>query len=293
VIGATGLQGGGVVEALRQQGRFKIRALTRNPDAYSGPADEVRLADMEKPETLVKAFEGAYGAFVVTNFWEGGGGKIDEVAQATAAVDAARQAGVQHLIWSSLPNVEVICSGKYYVPHFSDKARVNAHVEAAGFRFHTFVEAPGYYQSLFDSMAPQQLEDGSKGWLLPIDPARKCIHVGDISQLGLLVAGALVHPEKAGSGQRLALAGDFVSFNDIVDAFAELGHSYSFTQWPADDFSSFFPGAAETADSMKFFEECSYCGPDADTRIELAKQVSSEPFTDLATWLKRNISRYL
>jgi len=66
VIGATGQQGGGVVRALQASGLFKVRALSRNPSKHREIADEVALADLDQPETLNAAFEGAHGVFVVT-----------------------------------------------------------------------------------------------------------------------------------------------------------------------------------------------------------------------------------
>src|SRR5688572_32116136 len=105
VIGATGQQGGGVVHALRAGGQFKVRALSRNPGKHRQLADEVVEADLNRPETLKAAFAGAHGVFLVTNFWEPG---TDEIKQATAAIRAAKDAGVKHLIWSTLPNVEAI-----------------------------------------------------------------------------------------------------------------------------------------------------------------------------------------
>ena len=63
VIGATGRQGGGVVRALQANGQFKVRALTRNPGKHRELADEVVEADLDRPETLKAAFEGAHGVF--------------------------------------------------------------------------------------------------------------------------------------------------------------------------------------------------------------------------------------
>src|SRR5438876_6697788 len=102
VTGATGQQGGGVVRALQASGQFKIRALTRNPGEHRELAGEVVKADLDRPETLDAAFEGAHGVFLVTNFWEEG---TNELKQATAAIRAARDAGVKHLFWSTLPDV--------------------------------------------------------------------------------------------------------------------------------------------------------------------------------------------
>jgi len=102
VIGATRRQGGAVVRALQAGGQFKVRALTRSPGKHRVLADAVVEADLDRPKTLTAAFEGADGVFLVTNFWEGG---TDERKQATAAVRAAKDAGVKQFIWSTLPNV--------------------------------------------------------------------------------------------------------------------------------------------------------------------------------------------
>ena len=72
VIGATGHQGGGVVRALRASGQFKVRALTRDTSKHRELAEEVVEADLDQPETLNAAFEGAHGVFLVTNFREKG-----------------------------------------------------------------------------------------------------------------------------------------------------------------------------------------------------------------------------
>src|ERR1700682_1387554 len=161
VIGATGQQGGAVVRVLQAQGQFKVRALTRHPAKHHGLADEVVEADLDRPETLKVAFAGAYGVFLVTNFQEHG---ADEVKQATAAVRAAKDAGVKHFVWSTLPDVEAISKTKFHVPHFTGKAKVDRIVKEAGFANHTFVIAPFYYQGLLGVLAPQKQADGSWGW---------------------------------------------------------------------------------------------------------------------------------
>src|SRR6266404_897156 len=145
VIGATGQQGGGVVRALQASGQFNVRALSRDPTKHRELADEVVEADLNRPETLKVAFEGAHGVFLVTNFWEKG---TDELAEATTAVRAARDAGVKHFIWSTLPDVEAISGGEFHVAHFTGKAKIDRIVAEARFSSHTFVIAPFYYQNL-------------------------------------------------------------------------------------------------------------------------------------------------
>jgi uncharacterized protein YbjT (DUF2867 family) len=114
--------------------------------------------------------------------------------QATAAVRAAKHAGVKHFVWSTLPDVAAISGGKFDAAHFTGKARIDRIVQEAGFEHHTFVIAPFYYQNLAGAMAPQKQADGSLGWTLPLDPSVRCIHMGDINELGNIVAGAFAHP---------------------------------------------------------------------------------------------------
>src|ERR1700722_19937726 len=213
VIGATGQQGGGVVRALQASGQFKVRALTRNPGKHRQLADEVVKADLDRPETLEAAFKGAYGVFLVTNFREIG---TDELKQAAAAVRAARDAGVKHFVWSTLPDVGAISGGKFDVPHFTGKAKIDRIVNEAGFPHRTFVIAPGYYQNFVGPLAPHKQADGSVGWALPLDPDVRCLHMGDIRELGNIVAGAFAHPDEAGHGEYLPLVGDFLSFREMA-----------------------------------------------------------------------------
>jgi uncharacterized protein YbjT (DUF2867 family) len=164
VAGAKGQQGGAVVRALQASNQFKASALTRNPAKHSELGDEVVQADLNRPESLKAAFEGAHGVFLVTNFWE----EADEVEQATVAVRAAKDAGVKHSVWSTLPDVEAISGGKFHVPQLTDKAKAEGIVKEAGFANHTFVIAPFYYQNFIGVLAPQKQADESVGWGSPV-----------------------------------------------------------------------------------------------------------------------------
>ena len=285
VIGATGQQGGAVVRALQASGQFKVRALTRNPGKHRELAEEVVEADLDRPETLKAAFEGAHGVFLVTNFWEEG---TDELKQATAAVRAAKDAGVKHFIWSTLPDVEAISGGKLHVPHFTGKAKIDRIVKEAGFAHHTFVIAPFFYQNLVGALAPQKQEDGTLGWALPIDPTVRGIHMGDITELGDIVAGAFAHPDEAGNGEYLPLVGDFMSFNEIVDTLNRQGHKFSFKQVPKEVFATLFPGAAEMAATFSHFQAHTYLGSDSHDEIALANKIAGRQPSKFATWARAN-----
>ena len=284
VIGATGLQGKGVVNSLVNQGSFNVRAITRNPEKYSGMAHEVVEGDLTDINSLKKAFKDAYGVFVVTNFWEG----ADEIAQGKNAIAAAKEVGIQHFIWSTLPNVESISHGRFDVAHFTGKAQVDAFVKSAGFKYHTFVQAPFYYQNFAGMMAPQPKEDGTIGWTLPVEPTTQVIHMADSNDLGKVVTGAFLQPDSVGNGSYLSLATELNSFNDILETYKASGKEYSFTYVPANLFSTFFEGAKEFSEMFGYFEKYTYMGPNSKTNIDLAKEIASDDFVSFNEWLKEN-----
>lgn len=280
VIGATGSQGGGVVRSLQERGAFKVRALSRNPESYAGPADEVTHADLTQPETLATAFAGVYGVFANTNSFAGP--DTDEVAQGTLAVEAASAAGVQHYIWSTLPDVDTISRGRFVVPHFTNKARVNEIVSSAEFPAHTFVEPPFYFQNLISPMY-QKIPgpDGTPSWTMPAKASARGMHMGDISELGDLVAGAFENPDKAGSGNYLSLAGDLLSWDDIITTLRSQGHDIGYVETTEDPYF--------VRDMFSYMETYTYFGPDAATKIALADDVTTKPFTNFETWAGRNM----
>jgi len=283
VVGATGSQGKAVVNALVDQGTYNVRAMTRNPEKYSGKAHEAVKGDLNNVQSLKDAFKNAYGVFAVTNFWEG----ADETAQGKNAVEAAKETGIQHFIWSTLPNVEIISKATFDVPHFTLKARVDDLVKTAGFNYSTFVQPPFYYQNLIGAIAPQAKQDGSTGWTLPIDPAKKAIHMSDINDLGKVVAGAFAQPEKV-NGSYLSLATELNSFNDIIEAYKTIGKEYSFTQVPPELFSTFFEGAKEIAEMLGYFEKYTYMGPGSEKQIEMAKEIATGELVSLNEWINQN-----
>jgi uncharacterized protein YbjT (DUF2867 family) len=284
VIGATGSQGKGVVNALINEGTFNVRAITRNPEKYSGKAHEVVFGDLNNTQSLKDAFKNAYGVFVVTNFWE----EADEITQVKNAVDAAKGAGIEHFVWSTLPDVESISHGEFEVPHFTNKAKADGLVSSAGFRYYTFVQPPFYFQNFIQRMAPQAKPDGSAGWTLPIDPTKKAFHMADINDLGKVVAGVFLHPEKVGNGAYLSLATELNSINDIIKAYKANGKEYSYTQVPPEVFSTFFEGAKEVAEMLKYFEKHTYMGPNSKPQIELAEEIATKKFVPFQEWISAN-----
>jgi len=184
--------------------------------------------------------------------------------------------------------VEAISGGKFHVPHFTGKAKIDLTVKEAGFPKHTFVIAPMYYQNLVGVLAPQKQADGSVGWALPLDPTVRSIHMGDITEPGTIVAGAFAHPDQAGHGEYLPLVGDFMSFNEIIVTLSRQGHNFSYTQVPKEVYAGLFPGAAEIAEMFNYFQTHTYLGSDSRDTIALANKIAGRQPTKFSAWARVN-----
>ena len=293
VVGGTGGQGGGVVEALLAAGKFTVRVPSRNPGSQAAKAladrgVELIKADLLDAASLRLAFQGAYGAFVVTNFWDPSQMTRETEVGATA-VKAARSCGVKHLIWSTLPDCEKLTGGRLKVVHFTGKARVDAVVEAAGFPRHTFVHAPMYFQNFLTMNTPQPLPSGARGWAVPMDPAARVMHAGDASEVGRVVAAAFAAGDKLPNGSHLAVCGGVYSWNDFVATLNAQGHKLQVTRVPPEAYDSFYPGAHEIREMYQYYEQHTYFGPEHERRIAAARALVPGGFTGFADWAKVNM----
>lgn len=291
VVGGTGAQGGGVVEALLAQGKFGVRVASRNPDsdaarALAARGVEVVKADLLEPASLAPFFAGAHGAFIVTNFWDPAQMQR-ETEVGTTAVQAARAAGVSHLVWSTLPNSKALSGGALEVTHFTSKALVDEVVAAAGFPRYTLVGAPMYFQNFLTMMGPQPLPTGGRGWAVPMDPAARVIHAGDVSEVGLAVAAAFASSEaELPNGTFVGVCGGLYSWNDFVAALNGQGHDVSVIQVPPEVYDTFYPGAHEMREMFQYFERFTYYGPDQAARVDNARRLVPAGFTTFADWAR-------
>jgi uncharacterized protein YbjT (DUF2867 family) len=288
VLGSTGAQGGGVVRALLNQQDWQVRAVTRNPRSLAALrlaelGCEIAEADLNIPATLTEALQGSYGLFAVTNFWDRAT-RMNEFEQGKNLVQAAKAADIQHFIWSTLPDYYALSRGKYTVPHFTSKARVDHEVIAAGFRHHTFVEAPFYFQNFLTIHAPKKAHKGHTVWRYPADKDTCRFPCGDVKELGSIVAAALNRPEDVGHGQYLALASDYLCWQELVDILNTQGHKLDYEQVTAEEYDRFFPSAKEFRHMMAFWEENHYFGPEGAHKIALASALINNRMMRFADW---------
>ena len=184
VTGATGAQGGGLVRAILADasGEFAVRGITRKPEGDKAQAlaklgVEIVAGDLDNAESLSKAFQGAYGAFCLTNFWEHFSPE-KETAQGQALAQAAKSAGIKHAIWSTFEDTRKTfplsdtrmptLKGKYKVPHFDAKAEANHFFTDFGVPT-TFLYTSFYWDNLIHfGMGPKKGPDGKLAFTLPM-----------------------------------------------------------------------------------------------------------------------------
>ncbi len=269
VLGSTGSQGSGLVSAILADpnGGFAARAITRDASkdkakAMAAKGAEVVAADLDDVESLKKAFAGAHGVFAVTNFWEHFSGD-KEIAQAKNIAEAAKAAGVKHVVWSTLEDTRKLMKaddtrmpmlqGRFRVPHFDAKAEADA--AFAGLPT-TFFMVSFYWDNLYlFALAPKKDDKGSYSWAFPMGDAKLAGIAKD--DIGKAAYGIF----KGGSqyiGKTVAIAGEHVSFKDMSDKLSKgLGISpVTYTALDANLFRSFgFPGADEYGNMFQVYRD--------------------------------------
>jgi uncharacterized protein YbjT (DUF2867 family) len=268
VTGATGAQGGGVARAILADpgSGFAVRALTRNPDSpaareLAALGAEVVQADFHDEPSVHTAFEGAYGAFLVTNFWAHGSAE-KETEEVNVLVRAAKAAGLKHVVWSTLEDTREllplddermpVLQGKYNVPHFDAKGEANELFTQAGVPT-TFLNTTFFFQGFLQGMGPQRGEDGVLTLTLPLEDGKLLSGV-DSEDIGRTTFGILKGGERF-IGETIGLAGDHLTGAQYAAKFeAALGEPVRFQSVPYDVFRSLdMPAAEELANMFQYY----------------------------------------
>jgi uncharacterized protein YbjT (DUF2867 family) len=267
VIGATGAQGGGMVRAIQadKSGSFAARAITRNPNAEKAQAlraagVEVVGADIDKPETLGKAFAGAYGAFCVTNFWEHFSAER-EVTQARNMAKAAKDTGLQHVIWSTLEDTRKwvplednrmpTLQGTYKVPHFDGKGEADHFFRDLGVPT-TFLLTAFYWENLiYFGAGPQRGPDGTLAITFPMDE-KKLPSIG-VEDIGKAAYGIFKRGREF-INKTVGIAGEHLGGGEMAGALTRaLGQEVRYNNVPPEVYRSFgFPAADDLGNMFQF-----------------------------------------
>jgi uncharacterized protein YbjT (DUF2867 family) len=304
VVGATGAQGSGLVRAIVSDPNspFAVRALTR--DVNSDKAKELaRLgadlvsANVDDEQSLKAAFKDAYGAYCVTFFWDHFSPE-KEYAQAGAMARAAKAAGVEHVIWSTLDDTRKwvplsdnrmpTLQGKYKVPHFDAKGEADQifrdlRVPA------TFLLTSFYWDNLiYFGMHPKKGKDGKLLFTLPMDDKKlPGIAAADIGKC----AYGIFKQGKDIIGKTIGIAGEHLNGAEMAAVLSKaLGQEVVHDNLSPDAFRKLgFPGADDLGNMFQFKRDFN-----TDFRSARNPEVARALNPALQTfeqWLRENKSR--
>ena len=304
VFGATGAQGGGVAHAILndKNSEFAVRAVTRDPDSDKAKelqkmGAEIVAADIDDIESLKRAMKGAYGAYFVTFFWAHFSPE-KEMAEAKNMATAAKEAGLKHVIWSTLEDVRKwvplddnsmpTLHGNYKVPHFDGKGASDQYFIEAGVPV-TFLLASFYWDNLiYFGLGPKRGADGKLAITYPMgDKKMAGIAADDIGKCayGIFKKGdALI-------GKRIGVAGDQLTCTEMAEALSKaLGEEVKYNEITPEQFRGFgFPGADDLGNMFQFyrdFDEVCNSIRDVNRSRELNPELKS-----FDRWLAENAKR--
>lgn len=213
VTGATGQQGNAVARKLLNEG-WKVRALTRDPGKPAAQelkslGAELVKGDMENLSELEAAFAGAYGVFSVQNFWLPGVGYDGEIRQGENVANAARAAGVQHLVYSSVGAAHRGMGQK----HFESKWIVEQHIQSLDISY--TILRPAFFMENYNWSRAQILNGTLTSIGLRPEKKLQSIAVADI---GAFTALVFTNPEQY-TGKTIELSGDELTEAQIAEVF--------------------------------------------------------------------------
>jgi uncharacterized protein YbjT (DUF2867 family) len=272
VTGATGKQGGAVLQHLRKRG-FPVRVLTRDPDkpearSLAGHGTDVARGDMDDPASLDRALDGVYGVYAMGTYRETG---IEgEVRMGAALAEAARRADIDHFVYSSVGSA----ARQTGIPHFDSKFQVEEHIRRTGVPY--TILRPVFFMENWQAMKGM-IEGGTLAQ--PLDPARTLQQVA-VDDIGAFAALAFEHPGKW-LGRAVELAGDELSMTQMAETMGRvLGREVRYQQVPWDQFEK--KAGSEVTIMYRWFNDVGYNADIPELRWEYTE------LTTIERWLRGN-----
>jgi len=304
IVGATGAQGGGLVRAVlaQEEGPFAARVLTRSPASdrakqLAALGAEVVEADLDDADSVKRAFDGAYGAFCLTNFWEHFSPE-KELVQAANMAEAAGATGLQHVVWSTLEDTRQwvpldddrmpTLLGRYKVPHFDAKGEANELFTDRGVPT-TFLLTSFYWDNLIHfGMGPKPGPDGVLAITFPMgDRKLPGIAAEDIGKCAYgIFEGGREH-----IGRTVGIAGGHPTGVQMAASLTRaLGREVRYSDVPPEVYRGFgFPGAEDLGNMFQFKRDFNdyFCG----ARDIAQSRALNEDLQSFDDWLDRNKAR--
>ncbi|HET7212588.1 MAG TPA: NmrA/HSCARG family protein [Terriglobia bacterium] len=301
VLGATGAQGGGLAKAILADpnGGFAVRALTRDINspkarALAQKGAELAAGNVDDPESLKKLFAGAYGAFCVTFYWAHFSPE-KELAEARSIAEAAKQAGLKHVIWSTLEDTRKwvplddnrmpTLMGKYKVPHFDAKGEADGIFTGMGLPVTLLLTSFYWDNFIYFGSGPKKGPDGKLALTFPMgDKKLPGIASEDIGKcaLGIFKRGGEF------IGKKVGIAGEQLTGDQMAAALSKaLGQQVRYNAVTPEQYRSFgFPGADDLGNMFQFKRDFNeyYCGA---RNPEFARSLNPD-LQNFEAWLAKN-----
>jgi uncharacterized protein YbjT (DUF2867 family) len=274
ILGATGNQGGSVVDALLKDSNYKVRAITRNPQSEAAKAlatrgAEIFQADVDSYPSLVTAFKGSYAVYALTDFFEPFGKlgaekafDIESEQGINLAKAAAATSGLQHYIWSTLPDGGKLTNGKYIVPHFAAKNKVDDYIRSQPelLAKTTFFWVAFYAQNYnFPMYTPIYIESAGKYiQLATTGPNVPIKTIGDArANVGPFAKATLDQPQKTQGGKIVLAHLSDTTNNGLLQAWAKSqGKTAEYVKIDSASYNALWPGWSEEIGlMMQLWEE--------------------------------------
>jgi uncharacterized protein YbjT (DUF2867 family) len=302
VFGATGAQGGGLAHAILNDpnSEFAVRAVTRNRGSDKAKAlakigAEIVTADIDDPQSMKRVLKGSYGAYFVTFFWSHLSAER-EYEEAHGMAKAAKDAGLEHVIWSTLEDTRKYIQldddrmptlqGKYKIPHFDAKGAANHFFIDLKVPV-TFLMASFYWDNLITS-GPKKGPDGKLYLTLPLDDKKMAgIASEDIGKC----AYGIFKKGKELIGKTIGVSGEHLTGKEMATALSSaLGKEVLYNNVTPDTFRSFgFPGAEELGNMFQFYRDFDKeCNSVRD--VNFSRKLNPE-LKSFQQWLSENAQR--
>ena len=270
VFGATGAQGGGVARAILndRNSEFAVRAVTRDPNSDKAKelakmGAEVVAGEIDDMQSLKRVLSGAYGAYFVTFFWAHFSPE-KEKAEAKNMAQAAKEAGLKHVIWSTLEDTRKYIPiddnrmptlmEKYKVPHLDAKGEADQYFIDAGVPV-TFLITSFYWENMiYFGMGPKRGADGKLAITFPM--GNKKLSGIAAEDIGKCAYGVFKRGQEL-IGKRVGIAGEQIACNEMAQVLTKaLGKEVSYNEITPEQYRSLgFPGADDLGNMFQFYRD--------------------------------------
>ncbi|CAG8515120.1 9929_t:CDS:2 [Dentiscutata erythropus] len=263
VSGATGAQGGSVANSLLATGKYRVRALTRNPESDKAKAlvakgAEVFKADLSIKEDVKNALNGSDIAYIVTNFFDPSiypNNMAEEERQGKVIADVAKEVGLNWLIYSSLPDtIEGFEEHNYNVVHFYGKKRQFIIWSLYDINIFKYIEL-----WIFRTPHLSTKDDGTSEFIVPLVKEDTTIEIVDSeTDTGPVVAKIIEEGPEKWNGKKVPVTSERITFGKIAEILTKVtGRPFKLRTPSREETKKEFPflDSEELLDMNRWFNE--------------------------------------